>query len=183
MTIDELTLRQSSGGKVGDPWDTWFKGTVDITDAALRAGVKFTEVDARLDVEASGGPYRATELSMDVFSPSLRLSRRLMENTTAHFVFDPAVNGMVVDAEGSMYGGLVSANGLIGVGEAVDFEVDLQFADIGLGAYAGAGENPPETELEGGMFGRLMLSGDRRDRTTLIGRGSVRIADARIPPL
>ncbi len=181
VTIDELILRRASERGLSDPWDVQFRGVADVKGAALRAGAKFTDVNARLDITASGGPDRDTRFEMDVESPTMRLTRRVLENTAARFELDPATNCIAVEAEGSMYGGLVSADGFIGVDDEVDYELDVQFADIGLGPYAAAGESSPDAELRGRMFGRLMLSGDRRDRSTLVGRGSLRIGEARIP--
>lgn len=215
--LREIQFHSSQAGRVSDAklrltqvpeTDTWsmdFSGLVETGSCSFNVGMPFTDVDGLFRVSASQPAAGEASVKIRAEANRLRVLNREMTNLTANMEYSQADQEVTIsDMRGELYGGVVSAEGSIGVGGGRrDYDMRVVAAGVLLDQISKA-ESLAATESEvqrmerktreretdsanaqqgGQLFASLDLAGERGEEFTRTGRGKLRIVGGEVANL
>jgi hypothetical protein len=190
-----------------------FNGTVELDDAALRAGLALGSISGPFDITYAMGPGRATDLVVSARPSTLRLAGQTLTALEATIRMD--ADGSTIRLEelrGRAGAGTLVATASFSTEPDGPWEAWMNVAAVPLADFEFAretdenaaiaaavpaddaspedpAENPDDPvvrSLSGEVFGRFQLSGRRNDPASMVGRGRVLVRNAdmfAIPPV
>lgn len=157
-------------------------GEVDLAGGSLRAGVLFEEITGRVMVAAEqrDGSEPRIELRFDRVRTSV-MQRALHEVEALVMVSESGDAWLVPEFNGSLYGGSISANAIVGVGARSVYSVEVDAVGVAMDSFSAPEKATFDTgEGRGRLYGSLRITGDRHDPLLRGGRGGVRVIDGRM---
>lgn len=181
-----LSLRPSADGS---SWNTTFDGPLEFNGAAFEAGLRFSEITGGAQLRASGGGGDPVQLQGAMRVDTMRVQGRLVERMRGEvFIEDQGARLVMPDLRGSVGSGGAFARVEAGLGDHHGFEVVVEVVEAPLERLAEAGGEPTGSSgsttgaspADGTVNARVALEGVRGHPELLIGRGEVRLRDARV---
>ncbi|MCX5659323.1 MAG: hypothetical protein NTW19_06315 [Planctomycetota bacterium] len=184
---------------------TDFKGKVHLSNGKADITAAITELEADLDVAAFvPAPYSPKNdwprLDLKILAPQLRLAQRRVESLAVRLLSGESKNELkIVQLNGSMYGGTLTGEGVVGVGAGQPFRMTLNLADVALdplihpmastpatapapGSGNDSATRPAATRptSTGNVAANLSIEGVNGDVGQRRGRGKVEVREAKL---
>jgi hypothetical protein len=107
LDLTDIDLRWPSTGSASEPELYGLRGEARLDGAAFDAGVRFTEMQARLPISFRYEPHAAQPINFEttLASTGARAMGRALGNSNARIVSTPDGRGLVIDAAGDIAGG------------------------------------------------------------------------------
>lgn len=181
-----LALRSTDAGW----WSSW-RGPIVVRQGTIRPGVEMTDIDGRLEVQASGGGSEPTELRIDLLLDRLLAAGRLVRTVSGILELGPAHDSapqrlLLRSIHGDLYGGVVELFGSVEAAPGGEYDIGVAIAGAGLAGLEGISDPAEETSsreqegVEGRLRALVTLAGRAGDDSSRRGRGQVYLDDARI---
>lgn len=175
ISVDEamFRLRQRANGSS----DLIFRGDIALRGGALDTGLRFTEIDGSVLVDAERQGERRPQIALHFDVDRAVVDRRVLRNLQADLVLsDSGERWLLPNLNASLYGGSVVAQAQFGVGSNTSYSVHVDLVGVGMAPFT-----QPEKAGNGGangrgrLFGSLGLRGKRDDPASREGRGGMRV--------
>ncbi|MCA9285647.1 MAG: hypothetical protein KDA22_10550, partial [Phycisphaerales bacterium] len=190
LTVKGASITLQRAAETASPWSGAFDGPIAFAGGAFDAGLEYSGIDGSLQMRASGGGDMPPSLQGAFRLSSMLARERKVENVRGEFRLDADGTRFVVPRlDGRIGSGVVMASASVGLGNESSYSASVELVDAPMSALviesakeaaAGTADPAADRDRAGTVSARLGIQGVREHNDLLLGRGTLRLRDAKV---